>query len=65
LPSVPVVLLIPVAIWPPVLTIPAINLPPVSTTDTGGAPLAANISATEKIRNGRNGLLRGLGETDS
>ncbi len=34
--------------------------------DTGGAPWAANISANlEKIRNGPNGILRGLGETDS
>ncbi len=33
--------------------------------DTGGQPLAANISANlEKIRNGPNGILKGLGETD-
>ncbi len=34
--------------------------------DTGGQPLAANTSANfRKIRNGPNGILRGLGETDS
>ncbi len=34
--------------------------------DTGGQPLAANISANfRKIWNGPNGILRGLGETDS
>ncbi len=57
---------------------PVANLPPVSTTllklvakfatgvvDTGGQPLAANISANfRKIRNGPNGILKGLGETD-
>jgi hypothetical protein len=32
--------------------------------DTGGQPWAANISP-KKIRNGPNGILRGLGETDS
>jgi hypothetical protein len=33
---------------------------------TGGAPWLANISANfRKIRNGRNGILWGLGETDS
>jgi hypothetical protein len=33
--------------------------------DTGGAPLAANISVNlnKKIGNGPNGILRGLGET--
>jgi hypothetical protein len=33
--------------------------------DTGGATSAANISIFEKIRNGPNGKLRDLGETDS
>ncbi len=34
--------------------------------DTGGQPWAANISANfRKNRNGPNGILRGLGETDS
>jgi hypothetical protein len=32
---------------------------------TGGSPWAANISANfQKIRNHRNGIIRGLGETD-
>ncbi len=38
----------------------------IGVNDTGGQPLAANISANfRKIRNGPNGILRGLGETDS
>jgi hypothetical protein len=33
--------------------------------DTGGQPWAANISASEKIRNSPNGIFRGLGETEA
>ncbi len=41
-------------------------LPPVSTTLVVHRPWAANIPRIlEKIRNGPNGLLRNLGETDS
>ncbi len=64
--------------FPPVSLILGANLPPVSTTlaklvakfaagvvDIGGAPLLANISTFEKIRNGPNGILWGWGKTDS
>jgi hypothetical protein len=45
---------------PSVSLIPAAILPPVSLTRLRISP-----RIFEKIRNGRNGILRGLGETDS
>ena len=55
---------------PPVSLTPVANLPPVSTRPaelvakfTSGMKVAPRIF--EKIRNGPNGILRGLGETDS
>ncbi len=71
--------LTPAANLPPVSLTQVENLPPVSTTllklvakfdagvvDTGGQ-LSLQISPRifEKIRNGPNGILRGLGEIDS
>ncbi len=41
------------------------NLPPVSTTPVVNLELRISPRIFEKIRNGPNGILRGLGETDS
>jgi hypothetical protein len=50
---------------PPVSTTPAANLPPMSTTPVVHLELRISPRICEKIRNGPNGILRGLGETDS
>jgi hypothetical protein len=74
--NLPPVSLIPVANLPPVSLIPAAKLPPVSLTPVANLPpvsliLVVNLELrispriVEKIRNGPNGILRGLGETDS
>ena len=56
---------IPVAILPPVSLTPEANLPPVSLTPVVNLELRVSPRIFEKIRNGPNGILRGLGETDS
>jgi hypothetical protein len=58
MPPVPIVLLTPAANLPPVSTILAAKLQPV-------ANCRRSPRIFEKIRNGRNGILRCLGETDS
>jgi hypothetical protein len=55
----------PVANLPPVSLIPAANLPPVSTTPVVHLDLRISPRIFEKIRNGPNGILWSLGETDS
>jgi hypothetical protein len=57
--------LTPVANLPPVSLIPVANLPPVSLIPVVNLELRISPRIFEKIRNGPNGLLRGLGETDS
>jgi hypothetical protein len=42
-----------------------LHLPPVSTTPVANLELRISPRIFEKIRNGPNGVLRGLGETDS
>jgi hypothetical protein len=42
-----------------------LHLPPVSTTPVANLELRISPRIFEKIRNGRNSILRGLGETDS
>ncbi len=42
-----------------------LHLPPVSTTPVANNELPVSPRIFEKIRNGPNGILRGLGETDS
>jgi hypothetical protein len=44
---------------------PEANLPPVSLTPVVNLELRVSPRIFEKIRNGPNGILRGLGETDS
>jgi hypothetical protein len=42
-----------------------LHLPPVSLTPVANLELRISPRIFEKIRNGPNGILRGLGETDS
>ena len=62
--NLPPVSLIPVANLPPMSLIPAAILPPVSLTTVVNLELRISPRIFEKIRNGPNGILRGLGETD-
>jgi hypothetical protein len=50
---------------PPISTTPVANLPPVSLTPVAKLELRMSPRIFEKIRNGPNGRIRGLGETDS
>jgi hypothetical protein len=50
---------------PPVSFTPVANLPPVSLIPVVNLELRIPPRIFEKIRNGPNGILRGLGETDS
>ncbi len=63
--NLPPVSFIPAAKLPPVSTTPAANLPPVSLNPVVNLELQISPRIFEKIRNGPNGILRGLGETDS
>jgi hypothetical protein len=58
----PPVLLISVANLPSVSLIPAVILPPVSLIPVVNLELRISPQIFEKIRNGPNGILRGLGE---
>jgi hypothetical protein len=51
--------------WLPVSLTPVANLPPVSLIPVVHLELRISPQIFEKIRNGPNGVLRGLGETDS
>jgi hypothetical protein len=57
--------LIPAAILPPVSLTPVANLPPVSFIPVVNLEMRISPRIFEKIRNGPNAILRGLGETDS
>ncbi len=61
----PPVSLIPVENLPPVSLIPAAILPPVSLIPVVHLELRISPRIFEKNQNGPNGILRGLGETDS
>jgi hypothetical protein len=50
---------------PPVSLTPVANLPPVSLIPVVNLELRISPRIFEKIRNGANGILRGLGEIDS
>jgi hypothetical protein len=63
--NLPPVSLIPEAILTPVSLTPVANLPPVSLIPVVNLDLRISPRIFEKIRNGPNSLLRGLGETDS
>ncbi len=57
--------LTPVANLPLVSLTPVANLPPVSLILVVNLELRISLRIFEKIRNGPNGILTGLGETDS
>jgi hypothetical protein len=63
--NLPQVSLIPAAIFPPVSLTPVANLPPVSLIPVVNLELRISPRIFEKIRNGPNGILWGLGETES
>ncbi len=63
--NLPPVSVIPVAILPPVSLTPVANLPPVSLIPVVNLKLRISPRIFEKIRNGPNGILKSLGETDS
>ncbi len=63
--NLPPVSLIPVAILPPVLLTPVANLPPVLLIPVVHLDSRISPRIFEKIRNGLNEILWGLGETDS
>ncbi len=63
--NLPQVSLIPAAILLPALLTPVANLPPVSLIPVVNLELRKSPGIFEKIRNGPNDILRGLGETDS
>ena len=63
--NLPPVSLILAAILLPVSLTPVANLPPVSLIPVVNLELQISPRIFEKILNGPNGILRGLGETDS
>ncbi len=63
--NLPPVSLIPVAILPPVSLTPVVNLPPVSLIPVVNLELRISPRIFKNFPNGPNGILRGLGETDS
>ena len=63
--NLPPMSLIPAAILLPVSLTPVVNLPPVSLIPVVNLELRISPRIFEKFRNGPNGILRGLGETDS